>query len=82
MAQQYYRKPAAMYGGGKSFKGFKVPSSLQNFNNAYYKVKRTSKELTFSTFVLYSRCWVYRAFTTLAFTNGIRAHDFPILQID
>lgn len=44
MAQQYYRKPAVMNGGGNSFKGFNVPRSLQKFNNAYYEVKKVYKE--------------------------------------
>jgi hypothetical protein len=33
MAQQYYRKPAAMGGGGNSFVGFVVPPSLSTTPN-------------------------------------------------
>lgn len=33
MAQQYYRKPTAMGGGGNSFVGWEIPSSLKNTAN-------------------------------------------------
>jgi len=33
MAQQYYRKPAAMGGGGNSFTGWTVPTSLKKTAN-------------------------------------------------
>ena len=33
MAQQYYRKPAAMGGGGNTFTGFAVPKSLEKTAN-------------------------------------------------
>ena len=33
MAQQHYRKPTAMGGGGNTFAGFEVPSSLRNTAN-------------------------------------------------
>lgn len=33
MAQQYYRKPAALGGGGNTFTGWAIPSSLQQTNN-------------------------------------------------
>ncbi|MBL1212636.1 MAG: hypothetical protein HND52_04640 [Ignavibacteriae bacterium] len=36
MAQQYYRKPTAMAGGGNSFVGFSVPAALlSNANGSY-----------------------------------------------
>lgn len=41
MAQQYYRKPVAMGGGGNSFVGFtsaKVPSSLLSNANGTYTI--------------------------------------------
>ena len=36
MAQQYYYKPAALNGGGKSFKGWKVPDGLRATQNGVY----------------------------------------------
>ena len=36
LAQQYYRKPAALGGGGNSFSGFTVPSQLQTTANGTY----------------------------------------------
>jgi len=33
MAQQYYRKPAALGGGGNTFTGWTVPVTLQQTNN-------------------------------------------------
>ena len=33
MAQQYYRKPTAMGGGGNSFVGWTIPTSLKNTAN-------------------------------------------------
>ena len=36
MAQQYYRKPTAMAGGGNDFTGFTVPAALQSNANGSY----------------------------------------------
>ncbi|MEE9432335.1 MAG: hypothetical protein V3V16_14910 [Melioribacteraceae bacterium] len=36
MAQQYYRKPTAMGGGGNDFTGFIIPASLQATANGSY----------------------------------------------
>jgi hypothetical protein len=36
MAQQYYRKPIAMGGGGNSFVGFVIPTKLANNPNGGY----------------------------------------------
>ena len=38
MAQQYYRKPTAMGGGGNTFTGFSIPSSLQSTANGAYTI--------------------------------------------
>ena len=38
MAQQYYRKPSAMGGGGNSFSGYSIPTSLQSTANGVYTV--------------------------------------------
>jgi Tfp pilus assembly protein PilE len=53
MAQQYYRKPTAMGGGGNSFVGFttaKIPASLLTNANGTYTVKTagTSTTIVFS----------------------------------
>jgi len=39
MAQQYYRKPTAMGGGGNSFASFSIPSSLESTANGSYSIK-------------------------------------------
>ena len=36
MAQQYYRKPEAMGGGGNSFVGFTIPGTLDTTANGIY----------------------------------------------
>ena len=41
MAQQYYRKPTAMGGGGNSFTGWTVPSSLKRTANMSADVTAT-----------------------------------------
>ena len=38
MAQQYYRKPTAMGGGGNSFLNFGIPASLQSTANGSYTI--------------------------------------------
>jgi Tfp pilus assembly protein PilE len=41
MAQQWYRKPAAMGGGGNTFTGWTVPASLRRTNNMSADVAAT-----------------------------------------
>ncbi len=36
MAQQYYRKPKEMGGGGKSFTGWTIPSNLTSTENGHF----------------------------------------------
>lgn len=36
LAQQHYRKPEALGGGGNSFKGWKIPASLDTTGNGNY----------------------------------------------
>ena len=36
MAQQYYKKPASMGGGGNTFTGWTVPSQLDTTANGFY----------------------------------------------
>ena len=38
MAQQYYRKPTAMGGGGNSFANFEIPATLQSTANGSYEI--------------------------------------------
>jgi hypothetical protein len=53
MAQQFYRKPLAMGGGGNTFTGagattpvpFKIPGSLVNTANGNYNIVTTTDEL-------------------------------------
>ena len=42
MAQQYYRKPAALGGGGNTFTGWTVPASLQQTPNMSANVALTT----------------------------------------
>jgi Tfp pilus assembly protein PilE len=50
MAQQYYRKPTAMGGGGNTFTGFTIPTSLQQTANMSAVVALTpgAQQLTFT----------------------------------
>ncbi len=41
MAQQYYKKPLSMAGGGNSFKNWKIPTSLATTANGTYSIKGT-----------------------------------------
>ena len=36
MAQQYYRRPSAMGGGGRSFKGWTIPPTLKTTSNGSF----------------------------------------------
>jgi hypothetical protein len=36
MAQQYYKKPASMGGGGNTFTGWSIPTQLDTTANGYY----------------------------------------------
>lgn len=42
MAQQYYRKPVAMGGGGNSFVGFTIPTKLASNPNGTYVASAAS----------------------------------------
>ncbi len=44
MAQQYYRKPAAMGGGGNSFLGWSIPSPLKQTANGKYRIEKQLSE--------------------------------------
>jgi len=49
MAQQYYKKPASMDGGGNSFAGFTIPANLLTTANGTYSAgtgTATSIEIT------------------------------------
>ncbi|OGV02255.1 MAG: hypothetical protein A3J84_07595 [Ignavibacteria bacterium RIFOXYA2_FULL_37_17] len=47
LAQQYYRKPLKIGGGGNSFKGFEIPESLvKTENGSYHIIINNSKSLT------------------------------------
>jgi len=47
MAQQYYRKPTAMAGGGNDFTGFTVPAALvTNANGGYAATGASSTSVT------------------------------------
>jgi len=42
LAQQYYKKPVAMGGGGNSFVGFAVPANLDTTANGTYAITGTT----------------------------------------
>jgi len=44
LAQQYYRKPVAMGGGGTSFTGWAIPSTLQTTGNGSYAATITNSQ--------------------------------------
>jgi len=46
MAQQYYRKPAAMGGGDRTFTGWDIPSQLQSTANGSYAATVAAQSVT------------------------------------
>ena len=46
MSQQYYRKPTAMGGGGNTFTGWSVPTSLSSTANGSYAETVTASSIT------------------------------------
>lgn len=46
MAQQYYRKPTALGGGGNSFTGWAVPAALDTTGNGDYAETVTANQVT------------------------------------
>ena len=46
MSQQYYRKPTAMGGGGNTFTGWSVPTSLASTANGSYAETVTASSIT------------------------------------
>lgn len=48
MAQQYYRKPVEMGGGGGSYLGWKLPAQLKNTNAGKLKASVNAKRVNFT----------------------------------
>ncbi len=48
LAQQYYKKPTEMGGGGGSFLGFEIPSNLDTTVSAVWTASLTAEEATFT----------------------------------
>ena len=46
MSQQYYRKPTAMGGGGNTFTGWTIPTSLETTANGSYSETVTAGSIT------------------------------------
>lgn len=46
MAQQYYRKPTALGGGGNSFGGFEIPKNLKESPDGYFTSKVENNAVT------------------------------------
>ncbi|MBA4321096.1 MAG: hypothetical protein C0412_22120 [Flavobacterium sp.] len=45
-AQQFYKKPTALGGGGNSFTGFTIPANMQKNPNGSYTATVTATEVT------------------------------------
>ena len=46
LAQQYYRKPTALGGGGNSFSDWEIPTQLVNTGNGHYSVTAGDQSVT------------------------------------
>lgn len=46
MSQQYYRKPSALGGGGNTFTGWTIPSSLNTTGNGTYSALVAAQSVT------------------------------------
>ncbi len=46
MAQQYYRKPSEMGGGGRSFSGWTIPSTLVTTENGHFTANVSPSSIT------------------------------------
>ncbi|OGV23044.1 MAG: hypothetical protein A3J84_06190, partial [Ignavibacteria bacterium RIFOXYA2_FULL_37_17] len=46
LSQQYYRKPAALAGGDRTFTGWTIPSSLDTTGNGVYTVTVAAQSVT------------------------------------
>jgi hypothetical protein len=46
LAQQYYRKPTALGGGGNTFTGWTIPTSLDTTGNGNYTATVTATDVT------------------------------------
>ncbi len=46
MAQQYYRKPAALGGGGNTFTGWTIPGNLSTTANGSYSATVAAQQVT------------------------------------
>lgn len=67
MAQQYYKKPTAMGGGGNSFVGFetRVPVNLKNTPSGVWNINNgTANDITFSGDPRYYDTWTVEVTVT------------------
>ena len=49
MAQQYYRKPTAMGGGGNAFTNWEIPTTLESTANGSYSAKVAAQSVTLAS---------------------------------
>jgi len=68
-AQQYFRKPTAMAGGGQNFNGFKLDSIDVTNGNGYYMATATQPTATSPT-VTNLQTWSNDTVTTTGVTNN------------
>jgi hypothetical protein len=71
MAQQYFKKPSSMGGGGNSFASWAIPSSLDTTANGTYAVTTagTSTGVTITGTPLTSAGYGWHVTTTVTATN-------------
>lgn len=69
MAQQYFRKPTAMGGGGNSFTGWEIPSNLDTTANGTYTAVVTANSVTITGDPLASTGYSWDVTTTVTSTS-------------
>lgn len=68
MAQQYFRKPTAMGGGGNAFTGWTIPSNLDTTANGTYAATVTATQVTLTGTPLASTGYSWDVTTTVTAT--------------
>ena len=69
MAQQYFRKPTAMGGGGNTFTGWTIPSNLDTTANGTYSAVVTATQVTITGDPLASTGYSWDVTTTVTSTS-------------
>lgn len=69
MAQQYFRKPTAMGGGGNAFTGWTIPSNLDTTANGTYAAVVAANSVTITGTPLASSNYSWDVTTTVSSTS-------------